>query len=175
MNWTALLNAEIEDKFQSTAALLGMVDDSMLGWKPPSGENWMTMGQLIWHLPEACGFCMRGFVTEGWELPAAVDPADAAPEGLMPQADDMRAATSADEVVAKFAEDKELAHAMVAEAGEERLANEVSTAPWDPRPMPLGQRLLGMVEHLTVHRAQLFYYLKLMGKPVGTKDMYGVS
>ncbi|MHC4939273.1 MAG: DinB family protein [Planctomycetota bacterium] len=175
MNWTELLNAEIADKFRRTEALLEMVDDSMLEWRPPAGENWMTMGQLIWHLPEACGFCMRGFVTEGWQMPESIDPVDAAPEGLMPTADDMRAATSVDEVKRKLAEDKELAYAMVKQAGEERLQNESSTAPWDPRPMPLGQRLLGMVEHLTVHQAQLFYYLKMIGKPVNTGDMYGVG
>ena len=48
-------------------------------------------------------------------------------------------------------------------------------APWAPEhPMPLGQQLLGMVNHLSLHKAQLFYYLKMLGKPVNTGDMYGV-
>ena len=175
MNWTELLNAEIEDKFRVTEGLLALADDSMLDWKPSSGENWMTLGQLLWHLPEACGFCMRGFVTENWQMPADVDPAEAVPDEMIPPAAEMRAASSVEEVRDLLAADKELAYAMVAEAGEERLANQPSTAPWDPTPMPLGRRLLGMVEHLSVHRAQLFYYLKLMGKPVTTKDLYGVG
>jgi len=40
--------------------------------------------------------------------------------------------------------------------------------------MPLGHRLLGMVGHLELHKAQLFYYLKLQGKPVNTMHMYGM-
>ena len=82
MNWTDLLKAEIDDKFKATEGLLELVDDSMLGWKPATGENWMTMGQLLWHLPEACGFCMRGFVTKEWDMPEGEPP----PEGMLPPA-----------------------------------------------------------------------------------------
>jgi hypothetical protein len=39
--------------------------------------------------------------------------------------------------------------------------------------MILGQRLLQMVAHLAQHKAQLFYYLKLQGKPVHTGHLWG--
>ena len=45
-------------------------------------------------------------------------------------------------------------------------------APWDPTEKLLGQHLLAMVDHLKIHRAQLFYYLKLLGKPVNTMDLW---
>jgi uncharacterized damage-inducible protein DinB len=172
MNWTELLTAEIDDKFRATESLLARVDDSMLDFKPASGENWMTLAQLVHHLPEACGFCMRGFVTGDWPAPEGADP-DAPPE--MPSAESMASAKSVAEAKERLAADKELAHAMLKEAGEERLSTEECPAPWDPTPMVLGRRLLGMVEHLSMHRAQLFYYLKLMGKPVDTMSLYGMD
>jgi uncharacterized damage-inducible protein DinB len=33
--------------------------------------------------------------------------------------------------------------------------------------------MLFMVEHLNQHKGQLFYYLKLQGKPVKTPDLWG--
>ncbi|MEM8883959.1 MAG: DinB family protein [Planctomycetota bacterium] len=175
MNWTELLNAGIEEAYRSTEGLLRHVDDTMLAWKPDTGENWMTVGQLLRHLPEACGFCMRGFVTGEWGMPEGVDPADAVPESMLPTAEEMKSVESVDEAKRLLAEDKELAYAMVKQAGEDRLENQATTAPWDPMEMPLGRRLLGMIEHLAMHRAQLFYYLKLMGKPVNTHSLYGMD
>ena len=51
---------------------------------------------------------------------------------------------------------------------------------WRTRPFPPvgpqahapGQELLEMVAHLNSHKHQLFYYLKLQGKPVGTADLW---
>ena len=40
--------------------------------------------------------------------------------------------------------------------------------------MLLGHRLLQMVDHLKQHKGQLFYYLKLQGKPVSTTDLWGM-
>ena len=48
-------------------------------------------------------------------------------------------------------------------------------APWNPQPVQLGQQLLGMVNHLNQHKGQLFYYLKLQGKPVNTMHYYGMA
>ena len=60
MKWTDLLNAAIEENFRVTDALMAMVDDDELDWKPASGTNWMTTGQLLMHLTTACGACCRG-------------------------------------------------------------------------------------------------------------------
>jgi hypothetical protein len=40
--------------------------------------------------------------------------------------------------------------------------------------MILGHRLLQMVDHLKSHKAQLFYYFKLQGKPVHTGHLWGM-
>ena len=34
--------------------LMGQVDPGSLDWKPATGSNWMTVGQLLQHLTNAC-------------------------------------------------------------------------------------------------------------------------
>ena len=59
-------------------------------------------------------------------------------------------------------------------AGENGLTNRKMAAPWAPgREQTLGWHLLQMVQHLERHKSQLFYYLKLQGKPVDTGDLWG--
>jgi hypothetical protein len=63
---------------------------------------------------------------------------------------------------------------MIDRAGEDDLANKKMAAPWAPGvEYALGRHLLQMVQHLDRHKAQLFYYLKLQGKPVNTADLWG--
>lgn len=175
MNWTELLRAEADDVYRATEGLLEMVDDSMLEWTPPAGENWMTLGQLAEHLTTALGACFRGFVTGDWGMPGGDDPGDAPPEDALPAAARMPKAKSVESVRERLDEDRFLAHRMLEEAGEEDLANKQVAAPWAPdQRLPLGRHLLHMVDHLALHKAQLFYYLKLMGKPVHTGHLWGM-
>ena len=73
-----------------------------------------------------------------------------------------------------LAEDKEVALATLREVSDEDLAGKPTPAPWDPTTMILGHRLLQMVNHLQSHKGQLFYYLKLQGKPVNTGHLWGM-
>jgi hypothetical protein len=168
MNWTDLLKREIEATYHATDGLLGLVEDKSLSWKPATGSNWMTTGQLLKHITTACGACCRGFVTGEWGMPA-----DAKPEDMLPTADKMPAAKTVAETKKELATDKKMALAMVAEAGEKNLGTKKVAAPWDPTERLLGEQLLHMVGHLGAHKSQLFYYLKLQGKPVNTMNLYG--
>ena len=47
MKWTELLKSEIETSYRTTEKLLDKVDPNSLQWKPATGSNWMTMGQLL--------------------------------------------------------------------------------------------------------------------------------
>lgn len=170
MNWTELLKSEIESTYRSTTTLMDMVDNDRLNWKPESGQNWMTTGQLLRHLTDACGGPCRGFVTGDWGMPPEAEvPADE----MLPPAEKFPTIGSVAEAKALLAEDRQLALDMLARTDESRLANEISTAPWDPSPMVLGRRILDMIGHLRQHKAQLFYYLKLQGKPVHTGHLWG--
>ena len=174
MNWTELLKSEIEYTFKTTENLIELVDGDTLDWKPAAGNNWMTTGQLLMHITNSCGACIRGFVTGDWGMPDGVDLSEIPMEEMLPPAEKMPTVESLDQAKKLLAADKEIALAMLEKAGEERLNNDVTTAPWDPTEVNLGQRLLSMVGHLTSHKNQLFYYLKLQGKPVNTQILWGM-
>ncbi len=173
MSWKELLTREVENAYQVTNGLLSMVDDDMLDWKPTNGSNWMTTGQLLMHLTNACGISLRAFVTGDWGLPDGVDMSKLPPEEMLPPAEKLPTIGSVAEVKKLIAEDKQVALDMLAKCSEERLAKEPSPAPWDSSEMVLGHRLLQMIEHLKQHKGQLFYYLKLQGKPVNTAHLWG--
>ena len=173
MNWTQLLKGEIEETNKVTDALIGMVEDDKLPWIPDTGENWMTTGQLLKHITTACGACMQGFVTGDWGLPQETVE-EMSQEDVLPAADKLPAVESVAEARTLLAEDKKIALGMLVESTEEDLANKDTSAPWDSTTMKLGQRLLHMVWHLSNHKGQLYYYLKLQGREVNTWHLYGV-
>ena len=174
MDWKELLTKEIELTYAVTEGLLDLVDEDSLQWKPGTGNNWMTAGQLLKHISNACGESMRGFVTGDWGLPEGVDVNNLPPEEMLPPAEKLPAVGSVSEAKQLLGDDKQLAFSMLSECSEEELATKQTVAPWDPSGMILGHRLLQMVDHLKEHKAQLFYYLKLQGKPVHTGNLWGM-
>jgi uncharacterized damage-inducible protein DinB len=174
MSWTELLKREVEDTYKATEGLIDLIDEDRLDWKPSTGSNWMTMGQLVLHITGACGGIFKGFVTGDWGFPPDVDPSKMSKEEMLPPAEKLPTIGNLSEAKKLLAEDKQTALKMLAEAGENDLTNKITKAPWDPNDMILGHRLLHMVGHLTQHKGQLFYYLKLQGKPVNTGHLWGM-
>lgn len=171
MNWTELLKAEIQSAYTTTDKLLALVDDDALEWKPSTGRNWMTTGQLLRHITEGCGVAFRAFITGDWGLPEGTDISEMT---QLPPAEKLPTLESVAEARRLLEQDKQLAFEMLASRGDEELARDRAPAPWDPTEMVLGHRLLQMVDHLKQHKGQLFYYLKLQGKPVSTGDLWGM-
>src|SRR5262245_51840726 len=118
MNWTETITAELNDAYRATEGLMKLVDKNALSWKPTTGSNWMTTGQLLEHLTTACGACIKGFVTGDWGMPA-----DAGPDDMLPPAEKLATVKSVDEAVKKLAADKKVALEMIAKAGEKDLAS----------------------------------------------------
>ena len=173
MSWTELLKREIDGTYKVTNGLLELVNDSSLDWKPAASNNWMTTGQLLRHLTDACGAAMKGFVTGDWGMPDGIDISELSEEEMLPMAETMPSIESVAEAKRLLEEDRQLAMDMLSRCSETQLATQVAPAPWDPQEMILGHRLLQMVEHLKQHKGQLFYYLKLQGKPVNTMHLWG--
>lgn len=175
MEWTELLNAGIDQNYRVAGNLMAMVEDKDLAWKPPTGSNWMTVGQLLMHMTNACGFCCRGFVTGDWGMPEGVDPANVPEEAMLPPAEQLPTVETVAAARAALEEDRQLALKMVTEVGEERLDGERVAAPWEPdNPRRLGEQFLSMIMHLAQHKGQLFYYLKLMDRDVNTQHLWGM-
>jgi uncharacterized damage-inducible protein DinB len=165
---TELLRHRAEDAYHAAEGLLALVDEDKLSWKPETGSNWMTTAQLLKHLSDACGAAMKGFVSGDWGPP----PGDE--ENALPTAEKLPAVLSVDEARRALAADKRLALEMIAKAGETDLTQKRVASPWDPTPRLLGYQLSEMIDHLISHKAQLFYYLKLQGKPVNTGHLWGM-
>ena len=174
MSWRELLNREIEQTYKVTQDLIDLVDEDQLDWKPATGANWMTMGQLLMHITTASGMACRGFATGDWGLPDGVDMAKLPPEEMIPPAEKLPTIDRLSEAKRLLAEDKELALSTLREVSDEDLRSKPAPAPWDPTEMILGHRMLQMVDHLRQHKGQLFYYLKLQGKPVNTNSLWGM-
>lgn len=172
MKLVDLLKQDAEGVYHAAQGLFKLVDDKELDWKPETGKNWMSVGQLLKHASEACGSPCKGFVTGDWGLPADTKPEDMPPDAMMPPAEKMPAVKSVAEALQLLAEDKKLAFKMFEQAGEERLENEQSSPPWGGPPRSLYQHLHEMIGHLGQHKGQLFYYLKLQGKDVNTMHLW---
>jgi len=183
MNWTDLLTSQINATYHATDGLMKLVKKDDLAWKPKSGKNWMTTAQLLEHLTNACGWCIGAFVSGNWNPPEAPKPKKKSnkPEpkpdpntGMLP-AEAMPAVKTVAEARKKLAADKQLALDTIAKVGEEGLHSTMTEAPWAPGVKKcLGQHASEMVGHLAQHKAQLFYYLKLQGKPVHTGTLWGM-
>ena len=163
MSWTELLKREIEHNYMVADKLLDLVDDDKLDWKPETGSNWMTTGQLLMHITNACGSGMKGFVTGDWGMPADFDPSQLKKEDMLPPAEKMPTIGSPAEAEQLLAEDKKTAVEMLAKCSEKDLSTKPAPAPWDPSEMILGHRMLQMVDHLSAHKGQLFYYRTVGG------------
>lgn len=158
MSWQSVLTEQVNDAYRAAEGLLRLVEDEQLEWKPATGENWMTTGQLVHHLSDACGSMFKGFITGEWAFEESV--------GACPSVMEARAWLHAD---------KALALELLEGLSDDDLTDRMVEAPWGKKPMPLGYSLSKMVMHLDVHKSQLFYYLKLQGKPVNTAHLWGMA
>jgi len=157
MSWKAILIEQVKDAYRSAEGLLELVENEQLGWKPETGENWMTTGQLLNHMADACGSMFKCFITGAWEFEEGLGAVETVAEGK-------------DKLVA----DKTLALELLEALSEDDLTKRMVQAPWEKEARPLGYSLSQMVSHLDVHKSQLFYYLKLTGNDVNTAHMWGM-
>jgi len=171
---TDLLKQEANGMYAATEGLIRMVDKDKLGWKPATGQNWMTTGQLVQHLTSACGVMIKGFVTGDWGLPAGTKIEDLPPDQMLPPAEKLPAASGIDAALAALAADKALALEYLGKAGEANLLTKKMAAPWGGPEVTLFQHLMTSLHHLGQHKGQLFYYLKLQGKDVNTMHLWGM-
>ena len=174
MIYSKLLRQRLEIAYKTTESLVELVDKDKLDWKPETGQNWMTTGQLLHHISNSCGAGMKGFVTGDWGFPEGLDPSSIPPEEMLPPAEKLPGFDSLNEAKEAIQKDKEIALEILNSVSENDLSGKMAKAPWAPVERPLGDWLLEMVDHLNSHKSRLFYYLKLQGKPVNTGHLWGM-
>ena len=168
-----VLQQEAEKTYKTTEKLIRKVDDHELDWKPSSGKNWMTMGQLLMHTANyGCGQGLKGFIKGDWG-PIGEAVGDQQEAQHLPKAEDLPRVDDVEQAIDILAEDKALALRCLREVDEADLLSKRFTAPWGGLEMSLFQHLLMMIAHLGQHKGQLFYYLKLMGREIDSSDLWG--
>lgn len=172
MEWTEFLKSELSTTYALTKKLMDMVDYDHLNWKPSEENNWMTTGQLLLHLSTACGSTFKGLVTGDWGFPPVENPEEIQPGEMLLPAEKLPTVKNVIEAIELLEKDKLMSFEMLSQCSEERLSTEMVSAPWSPIQSALGLYLFQMIEHFKQHRHQLFYYLKLQGKPVNTSHLW---
>ena len=143
MTLKEILQEDAASVYQATEGLMRLVDESQLDWKPSTGENWMTVGQLLLHCTNACGMTAKGFITGDWGMP--MDPGEM-PEGeMLPPAEKMPSVKNVDEAIRLLSDDREMVLKLFSEVSEERLANERSAPPWGGPERSLFQHVHEMI------------------------------
>lgn len=169
-----VLIEEAEVIYAVTKRLFQRVDVTELSWKPTSGKNWMTVGQLLMHCASfGCGKAIKGFVRGDWGMPENVRPEDLTPEQQVPPLAALPSVESVVEALELLEDDRSLTVHCIQDVDEAELLSRRLIAPWGGPEASLFQQLLLMIEHLAQHKGQLFYYLKLMGKELNTSDLWG--
>ena len=169
-----ILLEEAEKNYAITEKLFRKVDNNMLNWKPPTGSNWMTVGQLLMHCSKyGTGMAVKGFVRGNWDLPELTEPDGQDKDQHFPPAEALPYVDNVEQALELLEEDRKLTLQCIGEVKDDDLLTKKPTAPWGGPAMTLYQYLMMMIDHLTSHKGQLFYYLKLMGKDVDTFDLWG--
>jgi hypothetical protein len=158
-----------------TEKLFHRVADSELLWRPTTGRDWMTVGQLLMHCANyGCGKAIRGFVRGDWDLPKGENFQDLGATQDVPAAAALPSVKSVEQALDLLERDRRLALSCIREVEETELLAKRIIAPWGGPALSLFQQLVLMIAHLAQHKGQLFYYLKLMDKDLNTSDLWGV-
>ena len=168
MNWRPYLEERLNRTYRVVDDLVDLLTEDDLDWKPATGSNWMTVGQLLEHLA-GCGGITFHYLADG---KAATRPEG--PAGELPLAGALPSVKSLAEGRSRIAADRYAALAALAALSDDDLEDRPCPLWWDPREVSLGHRLSEMVDHLVQHKGQLFYYLKLMGRNVDTSLLWGM-
>jgi hypothetical protein len=154
------IRLKVREQIEKTEHLIQLIPPERIEWNPqwPSGSS--DIGHLLGHLLD----CLAGFCTVF----------HAAFPGKLKGALELRSL-----LVNHFCKPDEAAGRIEAYArfieqgfelcGDEDLSRMLTTVFATESVMTL---LLGNLEHLINHKYQLFVYLKLLGIPVGTGDIY---
>lgn len=159
---TQLLLEKVREQIERTQHLVSLVPREKLSWRPSFPGPPFSLGVLLGHILE----CLAGFCA----VLHSVNP-DRLAHSL-----DLRGLPvnhSCDVEEARQRIVSYLAHVEegFAVLGDEQLAHTVPTV-FVPEGEAILTLLLGNLEHLMNHKYQLFLYLRMLGVPVATRDLY---
>ena len=154
--------AKLSEQVERTQHLVSLVPAAALDWRPEAATDAVSIGELLGHLLE----CLAGFCAALYALnPAALE------HFVELRSQPVNHRCQVDEAHRRIAD--YLSHI---EEGFRPVTDEDLKRPIKTVFVPEGEAalsiLLGNLEHFINHKYQLFFYLKLLGVPVSTPDLY---
>jgi len=164
-NLAALLLAKLREQIERTEHLLDLIPAGRLDWRPElpaDAREARPLGTLLGHLLDClAGFCATLYALDSKRL------AHLARLRELPVNHDC-GVEEARARIRQYVEHIEQGFALLSDAD---LARRIPTV-FVPGGEAVFTILLGNLEHLINHKHQLFFYLKLLGVPVSTGDLY---
>ena len=162
------VQAKVLATIRQTGHLVSLIPDDRLAWRPAvegTGANVSDIGHLLGHLLD----CLAGFCAVFYA---------AFPEELASFAELRSAKVNHFCGVDEWRERAESYRRAIengfGRCNDNDLGRLVKTI-FQPEGRTLMSLLLDNLEHLLNHKYQLFFYLRLLGVPVGTADLYDVQ
>jgi DinB superfamily len=163
---TECVRRKVGESIERTDHLIQLVPGHQLDWRPSqpaSGSAVADLGHLLGHLLD----CTAGFCAAlSGAFPRELD--DFSRLRLLP----VNRSCSPQEARERIRLYGQSIHRGFEICTDSALARRVPTV-FVPEGEELLTLLLGNLEHLTNHKYQLFFYLKTLGVPVATPDLYG--
>jgi hypothetical protein len=161
VNGTALLLfSKVREQIELAQKMVALVPNDKLLWQPAA--NSFRVGDLLGHLLETlAGFCAALFAVHKRELSHFARLRD------LP----VNHCCGIEEATCRLRDYRAYIEEGFAWIGDEDLTQKVPTI-FTPDGEAVLTILLGNLEHLINHKHQLFFYLKLLGVPVSSRDLY---
>lgn len=161
-----LILAKLREEIERTEHLIALIPVHQLDWRPewptPEPSQGLTVGRLLGHLLTClAGFCAALYAAHGERL-AHFNRLRELSVSHHCGVDEAR------QRIRDYAAHIEAGFALLTDADLDRPIPTV----FIPEGEALLTLLLGNLEHLINHKYQLFSYLKTLGVPLGTRDLY---
>ena len=156
------IRAKLQEQIERIEHLIGLIPPEKIAWNPGLPNSSSDFGHLLGHLLD----CLAGFCA----VFAAAFPRESA------RMDALRTLPvnhfcRPEEALARIREYRGHLEAGFAICGDDDLGRMIPSV-FVPEGESLATLLLGNLEHLISHKYQLFMYLKILGVPVSSRDIY---
>jgi hypothetical protein len=163
---TEAVRDKVLEALERTGHLVGLVPVDELEWRPATdvvfSRPLTDLGHLLGHLLDcAAGFCAALYAAYPTQLNDFANLRGLSVNHACRPEDAVKRLEQYSRCIARGFE----------VCRDEDLGRKLPTV-FEPRGERLVTLLLGNLEHLLNHKYQLFFYLKLLGAPVGSRDLY---
>lgn len=148
--------------YRAAKALIEMTPGDRLDWKP--GANFMSLGQLIYHVGDGLGGDLRRLFSGDWPRMTEEELAE------MMKVEN-RHSCAPGEALKRLEGDEAVFEKFLDSISEAEFAMKPVSTPWGTQGK-MEPMSVSFLEHFNNHKMQLFLYLKMLGFPVDTGTLY---